>query len=287
MPQWLQELCERIAARLSRIDGIEAIVLGGSWARGTARPDSDVDLGLYYDPDAPFSPEELDAAACELDDRHRPRLVTSFGDWGEAVNGGGWLVVGGRHVDFLYRDLRRVREVIELCRAGRPGAVYQLGHPLGFQTQIYMAEAHYCRPLHDPGGELERLKRLSAEYPDEMRRALIDKHLYDARFELGIAEKPAERADAMYVAGCVFRAAGFMTLVLYALNRRYFLNEKGALLESRGFAMKPARFHDTVGAALARPGANPRELAESVAAMRSALESLERMCQPEAAAPRG
>jgi len=28
----------------------------------------------------------------------------------------------------------------------------------------------------------------------------------------------------MLVAGCLFRAAGFLTLVLYAINRRYWIN---------------------------------------------------------------
>jgi hypothetical protein len=242
-------------------------------------------LGLYYFSDAAFSPEELDAAACELDDRHRQRLVTSFGDWGDGANGGGWLLIGGQQVDLLYRDLRRIREVVEQCRAGKPGAVYQLGHPLGFQTQIYMGEINYCRPLYDPGGELDQLKRLCAEYPAELRRALIEKHLFDAGFEIEIAAKPAERGDAMYVAGCLFRAAGFMRLVLYALNGRYFVNEKGAFLESRGFPVKSAAFHDAVAAVLGRFGDSPQQMARSVAAMQSALESLERLCRAEFPAP--
>jgi len=177
VPDWLNELCERIAARLARVDGIEAIALGGSWVRGAARPDSDVDIALYYDPGTPFSPEELNAAASELDDRHAQHLVTGFGDWGEGVNGGGWLLIGGRQVDLLYRDLGRVRDTIERCRRGLPRAVYQLGHPPGFQSQIYLGEIFYCRPFHDPGGEVKRLKRLCADYPDALRRALVERHL--------------------------------------------------------------------------------------------------------------
>ena len=42
-----------IAARLAAEPGVVAVVLGGSQARGTAAPDSDVDLGLYYDPASP------------------------------------------------------------------------------------------------------------------------------------------------------------------------------------------------------------------------------------------
>lgn len=84
-----------------------------------------------------------------------------------------------------------------------------------------------------PAGALAALKRLVAEYPAELRRALIEKHLFGARFEIEIAARPARRGDTMYVAGCLFRAAGFMTLVLYALNSRYFVNEKGACRKPR------------------------------------------------------
>src|SRR5260221_5542626 len=59
-----------IAARLAAEPGLVAVVLGGSQARGTHAPDSDVDLGLYYDPARPPSRERLNALAHELDDRH-------------------------------------------------------------------------------------------------------------------------------------------------------------------------------------------------------------------------
>ena len=98
-----------------------------------------------------------------------------------------------------------------------------------------------------------------------------------ADFEIMIAAKPAERGDVMYVAGCLFRAAGFMTFVLYAMNRRFFLNEKGALAESRGFAIKPARFHDTVASVLGRVGTTPSELSASVAGFQSLAAELRQL----------
>ena len=42
-----RQLAERIADRLGEIDGVVAVALGGSWARATARPDSDLDVGFY------------------------------------------------------------------------------------------------------------------------------------------------------------------------------------------------------------------------------------------------
>ena len=150
------------------------------------------------------------------------------------VNGGGWLLIDGNHVDFLYRDLNRVRDVIERCVAGEPDAVYQLGHPMGFQNQIYVGETHFCLPIFDRDGKLARLKAMVAEYPEKMRVALVRKHLFDSAFHIEIAAKPAARADIMYVSECLSTATGFMTLVLYALNRQFYLNEKSAFVQSRG-----------------------------------------------------
>ena len=58
------------------------------------------------------------------DDRRVGGLVTRFGAWGAGVNGGGWLRIDAHHVDLLYRDLRRVRAVIEQCVRGEIDAVY-------------------------------------------------------------------------------------------------------------------------------------------------------------------
>lgn len=284
-PSWLNELYTRIVERLQRVQGVEAIALGGSQARGTARPDSDFDIGLYYDPDVPFSVEELDVAARDLDDRHISKLVTRFGDWGTGVNGGGWLVINRRQVDLLYRDLRYVREVIERCCEGKADAVYQLGHPLGFQNQIYLGETHYCRALYDPHGELAELKKLVAQYPPKLCRALVEKHLFDARFELELAAKSGQRGDVLHFAGCLFRVAGFMTLVLYALNRRYYLNEKGAFIESRGFPVIPAGFHNEVAAILGERGGTAGQMEQRVARLKLVLDGLGRLCATELPAP--
>jgi predicted nucleotidyltransferase len=279
----IEEVISRVVDCVGKIDGVSAIVLGGSRARGTADEKSDIDLGIYYDGAHPFSTAALGAAARELDDRHADGLVTSFGEWGPGVNGGGWLEIRGNHVDFLYRELGAVRAAIEDCSAGRVRSVHQLGHPIGFQMQIYAGEVNVCRPLFAASGALAELKSMVREYPEKFRNAAASKHLFDAEFEISIAAKPAAREDVMYVAGCLFRAAGFMTLVLYALNRRFFLNEKGALAESRRFAIKPARFHDTVASVLGSVGISAAELSASVASFQSLAAELRQLAESEEA----
>src|ERR1700719_3887543 len=184
--QEIEQILTRVVARVSKIEGVQAIVLGGSRARGTVDERSDIDLGIYYDGKHPFAIPALGAAAKELDDRHSKNLVTSFGDWGPGVNGGGWLQVRGHHVDFLYREIGAVRDAIEDCIAGRPRSIYQLGHPLGFHIQIYAGEVHICRPLYDSAGTVTRLKSRVSEYPEALRTAAVTKHIFDAEFEISI-----------------------------------------------------------------------------------------------------
>ena len=149
--------------------------------------------------------------------------------------------------------------------------------------QIYAGEVHVCRPLFAGSGTIAELKSMVRDYPEKFRTAAVTKHLFDAEFEISICEKPVERTDVMYVAGCLFRAAGFMTFVLYALNRRFFLNEKGASAESRQFAIKPARFHDTVASVLGNVGTTPAELAASVAAFQRLTAELRQLAANEGA----
>lgn len=44
----MKDIIDSIIRSLKDINGLEAIVLGGSRAKGTHGPDSDIDIGLYY-----------------------------------------------------------------------------------------------------------------------------------------------------------------------------------------------------------------------------------------------
>jgi predicted nucleotidyltransferase len=68
-----------MADALVRVPGLEAVVLGGSRARGTHHDGSDVDLGLYY-------------RAEDLDHDALTRETGAFSDTGrvEVAGPGGW-----------------------------------------------------------------------------------------------------------------------------------------------------------------------------------------------------
>jgi predicted nucleotidyltransferase len=260
----IESLIHQIAVQVSRVEGICAVVLGGSRARGTHTAISDIDLGLYYQPGQPPDLAALTRLAQELDDSHRPNLLTAIGGWGPWINGGGWLTVQSTPVDFLYRDLGKVNAVVDGCHAGQVEIYYQPGHPNGFVSSIYMAEAAVCQPLQDDQGIVAELKARTQPYPAALKKAMVEKFAWEAGFALATADKSARRGDVTHVAGCCFRSVMCMLQVLFALNGQYWLNEKGALLLAEGFVLRPPDLKNRVESAFASLHSDPEPLVQSI-----------------------
>lgn len=210
MEQQLPQLVHQVIERLQSVEGIVAIALGGSRARGNHTPKSDVDLGLYYQPENPPDLLVLNHLASEPDDNHRTNLITPVGEWGRWINGGGWLKVESMSVDFLYRDVAQVNQVINDCHDGKIAIDYQPGHPHGFVSSIYMGEIALCLPLHDPDGVLATLKAKTTPYPATLKQATINKFAWEISFSLVVARKAVARGDVAYAAGCCFRSVACM-----------------------------------------------------------------------------
>ena len=99
-----ERLLQQLVDGLKQVQGLKAIVLGGSYASGSQRPDSDIDIGLYYNEDQLLDIEHIRIIAAQLNNTPDP-VVTDIGGWGTWVNGGAWLTIQGQRVDFLYRDI--------------------------------------------------------------------------------------------------------------------------------------------------------------------------------------
>jgi predicted nucleotidyltransferase len=270
----MNKLINRIVAEIASVDGVAAVVLGGSRARGTATPASDIDLGIYYDPARPPDLARLSAIAQALDDARRPDLLTPLGGWGPNINGGGWLTVAGTPVDFLYRDLDRVAAAIDDCRAGKLWFDYQPGHPHGFGPQIYLAEIALCQPLHDPQGRIAALKSAAIPYPAALATALIGRFWWEAEFALQNARKSVGRADLAYAAGCCFRSVACLLQTLFALNAAYWMNEKGALALAAGFARIPANLQPRVELALSTLAADADAISAAIALLAEVVDEV-------------
>ena len=145
-----------------------------------------------------------------------------------------------------------MQRVIADAEAGRYELDYAQQPPFGFFGPTYLGEVSVCIPLFDPGGQVELLKRRVEDYPDALRRAVVQDYLWAAEFGLAaFASKFAARADAYGTIACLGRAVNQLVLVLFALNRRYPINDKTALAEAAEFNRASREFRrrvqDTLG----------------------------------------
>lgn len=274
MSDALTPIIHRVAHELIQIEGVIAVVLGGSRGRNAADASSDTDIGIYYDGMNPPSIDALRSLGARLDDRHSRDVVTNFGDWGPWINGGGWLTIEGHAFDWLYRDYHLVEQVIDECRAGKPKIFYQAGHPQGFWTSIYMGEVHLCQSLIDPHGKLAQLKALTSPYPPALKQVLIQGNLWEAGFALETSRKSIKRGDILHVSGGFFRSAICLVQVLFALNERYCLNEKGALSQVETFPLHPPNFISTVTSVLECLGSTTGPLTDNLERMFEMVEEV-------------
>jgi hypothetical protein len=247
-----------LAGRLVGIDGVLAVALGGSRARGTNRPDSDWDVGIYYR--QPLDVDGLRAVAAAAGFAGE---VTGLGAWGPWVNGGGWLTHGGEHVDWLYRDYDRAVKIAADCRAGRYEIGVQAGHPLGFYSHAYAGEVALCQVLADPSGHLTALRAELASYPVRLGEALV-RGAWEARFLVDVAGK----GDASYVAGCLFRAIGVLAHAVHGRAGQWLINEKGMVQAAGRLPGAPADFAARANRLLGAVGTGPAEIRETLAAAR-------------------
>nr|WP_269779079.1 nucleotidyltransferase domain-containing protein [Propioniciclava soli] len=223
-----------MADALVGVPGVEAVVLGGSRARGTHHEGSDVDLGLYYQ----RADLDLDAL-CEqteaFSDVGRVR-VAGPGSWGPWVDGGAWLSVDATPVDWILRNTDRVRTQCERAVQGEFAFHHQPGHPLGFLDVSYAGEIATCVPLADPSGVVATLREGLEPYPRALRTSFID-NLWQAGFLMDAARKGLAKQDSAYVVLCCSTALMFCAHGWHAAAGSWPTNEKGLVVDVARLAL--------------------------------------------------
>lgn len=214
---------------LQKIKGVIAIVLGGSYAAGVAKKDSDVDIGIYYSITDPFSIDDIRTVANKYSVAE-DLTVTNFYEWGPWVNGGAWIQTSCGKIDFIYRNLEQVSDTIKKAKNGEWENHFEQQPPYGFSSIIYLAEISSCLSLYDPHAHISHLKKEVQIYPEKLKRSVISQSLWSAEFSIWHAEYFFSKSSDMYnIAGCLTRATKNIATALFAINEIYPLGDKRAI----------------------------------------------------------
>ena len=280
----LEKLLQKITASVKVCPGVQGIVLGGSQVTGTAGPDSDLDVGVYYDWETldleqlnALDLEQLNAIAWSLDDKHRENLVCPEGGWGPWVNCGGWLIIDGVPVDLILRDGNRVKKAVESAERGEFSAHYQTGHPHAFLDIMYRGELAASRLLYAKNENFSQLKEKAEPYPAALKEALIRFFGFEAGFSCMLAEKSLSKGDLSYVAGHLFRSVSAMNQALFALNGQWCLNEKKAALRVDAFVKAPENYSQRVNRVFRSLGGSPET---AVRLLQELCGEMRKLCAP-------
>ncbi|WP_282943770.1 nucleotidyltransferase family protein [Cellulomonas endometrii] len=236
---------DRLADPLAALPGVRAVTLGGSRAQGTARPDSDWDVAVYYR--GSFQPQRLR-------DLGWPGEVSEVGGWGGGVfNGGAWLEVEGRRVDVHYRDLDVVEREVARARRGEVAVEPLMFHLAGIPTYLVVAELATHRVLRGEPPVVDA-------YPEALRRAAPP--VWQGRAEAHLAyarDTHARHGRVTPCLGLLAVAASEYAHAVVAARGEWVTNDK-RLLTAAGLG--------PVDAVVAGAGTAPGALADAVDAVR-------------------
>ena len=244
LPGSVAELVDELAS----IDGVIAVVLGGSRALDVAEAGSDWDIGLYYRAGIDLTPLTIRGVV------HPP------GAWGRLMNGGAWLRCGDEKVDVLLRDLDVVDYWTRRAEDGDFEVDSLLGYIAGIPTYTLTAELASCDVL---AGELPRVR-----YPPRLAAAASQRWRFCRSFSLAYAHGYAHRGNCVGAIAQAARAvmeeghARLCERSEWVCNEKRLINAAGLVAVQEAFSSPPADaadLHVWIDRVAARLGVAPGE----------------------------
>jgi hypothetical protein len=215
---WRLQVARQVAERLCRYEGMRAIVVGGSVARGYADEYSDLEMPLFWG--------ELPS------DEVRKAIVADLGAeflYGyDGPSNEDQLLIDGFQVDFWQCLVAYEETVFE-------DVLTRFDTDLGSSNFVDTIRA--CIPLH---GEvlIDRWKEMAQRYPDELAVRNIQECL--GRLNRGHLEVHARRGNPTVMYGTIGDLQRQVFLILLALNREYFPSYKWMYRALDKMPIKPA-----------------------------------------------
>ena len=219
-----------LALQVSKLDHVEAVILGGSISTGIIDGRSDIDLYVYARQAIEVALREriLKPRAARLE------LQRDFWEWEDT-----WIEHDGGKFEIMYRGCGHTEQEVErrLCRCEAS---------VGYSTCVLHTLAHGV-VLVDRNGWFKALQQrvLSTNYPDKLLRAVIAKNFPVLGPIISSYEDQIESAFARRdLVSLIHRTAAWLASyfdIVFAVNRQYHPGEKRLLVQAARLPTYPAK----------------------------------------------
>jgi Domain of unknown function (DUF4037) len=248
----LTALAEELAEQFFAISGVVGFVIGGSLARGLVDKFSDLEAYCYYRDRIPEKSEiqgildGLNAETVRSSDLH-----WSHPAWGTHT----FFRARGDVVELGYRNVDEVEAKVDAYLSGIRIHTTMGDHdvPFGHYPSGLASCLVDCRIVIERDNEVTRLKERAGQFPDALRRALLDFHALEAsgilRNKLTIA---SQRSDLLHFQAALARVIRSIVIVMFTLNAVHFPGDKWNVNYMRRMTMLPDGFLDDLDGLLSR-----------------------------------
>jgi len=218
----INELVEMLK---TTVDGKYAIALAGSYAKGIADKNSDIDFFMFIEKAKSY--EERLAIVREFADKNMPFYVSKGfddGAWGGSMD----FFYKGIPVETTVRFTENVDKIIADCLEGKFEILPALWTTNGYYTYIYLSEIDFITPIEDNFGIIDGYKNQLESYPKKLQASILKE--FFARSNMWIDsfhyKSAIKREDILFTAGIVKNTVYDMVQIIFALNEEYFTGDK-------------------------------------------------------------
>ncbi len=240
----LEKTVRKLVSELARHDSIRAIGMSGGERPLPEPGEGDIDLFVYCT-EIPTGDERQEMLR-SLQEVERVEIgKLESGHWGQ----GDCFSIVGVETWLLYFTVLEARAELEAILAGKYlGRLDSYYYPIG-RCAMWKS----MRELYDPDGVLRSFKTRLAEYPQELRLAVIHHHLKGLD-DVEDLERAVGRKDVFFFHFAMDLALDHFFQALFAMNKEYFPSRKRSEIYLQSFKVKPADYEQHLHQVVALAG---------------------------------
>ncbi|MBV2235719.1 MAG: hypothetical protein KUL75_09265, partial [Sterolibacterium sp.] len=183
--------------------------------------------------------------------------------------------IAGRKVEIFQKDLSLIEREIQSARQGKFRWYIRQLFPHGDLSTCLIAHLMHLEICHERAQCLDRLRQLALPFPPPLMRSLAKTFLTQTSITLIHTRKIRRAEDVQNLIALCSAFVFFSNIVLFAINRRYPLLEKGGNKLIQGFALRPEHYEQRVAALFKAAADNaPQTAAAEMAGLQQELSKL-------------